>query len=444
MTGIFASALLFVMQAQVLTLAEAERRATLHQPALAQAEHAARAGEARTIEARAALLPQVVSVGTYKISTANRPIRIGTLPWFAALRPASNSSLFDYLTASLTASQLLYDFGQSAGDWRASKELAEAGRQDARATLVDVILDVRASFFKAKAQEELVVVARENLENQRRHLREIEGFVEVKLRPAINLAQIRADVGAAELRLLLAENDFAVAKADLGRAMGDTSAQDDELAADEIPAVPEEEYPQERLEARALEQRPDIASLGHHIRSDEHALASARASFGPALHLSAAVTDVGPMFTPGPFETANLRWNYFGALTLTWPVFEGLRTIGRVREMQAVLDQDRAHRDLVSLGARVDVENARRTIAAAKSAIEVSDRVAESAAVRLRLAEARYTEAVGSVLELGDAQLGDVTAKVECVRARFALSISRAQLLHALGGHHFQGRAAAR
>lgn len=431
---------LTLLQAQALTLAEAERRAVAHQPALMQAEHAAAAGEARALGSRAALLPQVVATGTYKASTANRTIRIGTQPYFAALRPSPNHSLYDYLNTGLTATQLLYDFGSSTGAWRASRELALAGREDQRAARVDVLLDVRVSFFRAKAAKQIVEVARESLENQRRHLREVEGFVEVKLRPSIDLAQARADVGAAELRLLLAENDLALAKADLGRAMGEEATPDYDLAPDEIPAVAGEAEPQADLAKRALQRRPDIASLGHRIHADEHALAAARGGYGPALHLVAAFTDAGPMFVPGPFEGAYLHWNYYGALTFTWPVFEGLRTKSRVRESQATLDQDRAHRESVALGARVEVENAWRTIGAAKAAIEVADRAAESASARLSLAEARYQEAVGTALELGDAQLGDVTAKLECVRARFALSIARAQLLHALGSTEAAGK----
>ena len=249
------------------------------------------------------------------------------------------------------------------------------------------------NFFNVRARKELAAVAREHLANQRRHLQQIQGFVDVKLRPSIDLAQAQADVGAAELRLLLAENDYALANAQLGRAMGDTSGGDYDLAADEIPAISEEEESQDQLMRRATQQRADLSALAHHIRSDEQALAGARGGYGPALHMSVAATDAGPLFVPGPFDTKNLHWNYLAALTLTWPLFEGLRTAGHVREMESTLAQSLARRSSVSLTVAVEIETARRTIAAAKTAIKVADGAAESARERLRLAEGRYKEA---------------------------------------------------
>ena len=129
MTVLHASTLLLALHVQVLTLGEAEQRAAKHQPALTEAGHAALAEEARAVQVRAALLPQIIAAGTYRVSTANRAIRIGTLPTFAALSPSPNGRLFDYLTTGVTATQLLYDFGQSAGAWRSSRELAEAGER---------------------------------------------------------------------------------------------------------------------------------------------------------------------------------------------------------------------------------------------------------------------------------------------------------------------------
>jgi outer membrane protein len=53
---------------------------------------------------------------------------------------------------------------------------------------------------------------------------------------------------------------------------------------------------------------------------------------------------------------------------------------------------------------------------------------------RLRLAEGRYQSGIGTVIELGDAQLALTAAAAQRVQADYTLSSSRgAQLLHALG-----------
>ena len=51
----------------------------------------------------------------------------------------------------------------------------------------------------------------------------------------------------------------------------------------------------------------------------------------------------------------------------------------------------------------------------------------------LTLAEARFKNGVGSILEVNDAQLQSTTANAQRVQARLNLATARAQLLAALG-----------
>jgi outer membrane protein len=382
----------------LLTLREAERRAETQHPALAIGRYAADAAEARAVESRASLLPQVLLTSTYRYATGNRPTRIGTrpLPLPSNAVSPSPTTLYDYLNAGLTATQLLYDFGQTTEAWRAARLDAESATLDAHAVRLAVILDVRLAFFVALARRELVGVVREDLANQQRHLAQVTALIEVKARPPIDLVQARANVGAAELRRIAAENDYALAKADLDRAMGETPsvmARDDyDIAAAELPVVPGEEAAPEALFGRASTARPDLASIERQIQAAERGLASVRGSYFPSLHLLLSATDAGPMFDPFPFDSANLRWNYSAGLVLAWPIFEGERTIGRVREAEALLGQAKARRVLLEIGMGVEIEHARRTVSAAKTSVVVSATTAENARERLRLAEGRYKE----------------------------------------------------
>ena len=52
---------------------------------------------------------------------------------------------------------------------------------------------------------------------------------------------------------------------------------------------------------------------------------------------------------------------------------------------------------------------------------------------RLRLAEARYRAGVGSIIEMGDAQVAMVTASSQSVQAEYSLATARSQLQRALG-----------
>ena len=433
MTG--ALALLLALQAEVLSLNQAEHRAEVGHPALTAGQADSAAAAAVAMEARAALMPQISLAAGYRYATANRTVRIGTSPAFVpavlASRPMS-TNLYDYLTTGITLSQLIYDFGQSTGAARTAALQAEAAAFTAESVRLDVLLGVRLAFFAARARKELLDVAREGFATQQQHLAQVGGYVEVKMRPPIDLVQARADVGTMELRMITAENDYAMAKVDLERAMGGVSGDDFEVGSDALPAIEDEGQSASVLFAGAAG-RPDLVGADRQVKANEQALSAARGGYFPQVHLVLAAIDAGPMFHPGPFASDNLRWNYSAGLTLAWPLLEGGRTVGRNRQAGATLDASRARRALLETDVRVQIERARRGIITATATVRISQATVVNARERLRLATGRYQAGVGTALEARDAQLAYLNAAADGVQAQFDLSVARAQLLRTLG-----------
>jgi outer membrane protein len=79
------------------------------------------------------------------------------------------------------------------------------------------------------------------------------------------------------------------------------------------------------------------------------------------------------------------------------------------------------------------VEQARLAVRASKAGLAAATDALANARERLRLAEGRYQTGVGSIIELGDAQLAATNAGGQRVRAEYDLATARAQLLEALG-----------
>ncbi len=115
---------------------------------------------------------------------------------------------------------MIWDFGQTPNRWRAARARAVALGDNARATRLEAIADVRTAYFRASAQKSLVGVARQTLANRQRHLEQIRGFVHAGTAPDIDLAQAVADEANARVQVIRAENGYAVARAQLNQAMG--------------------------------------------------------------------------------------------------------------------------------------------------------------------------------------------------------------------------------
>jgi outer membrane protein len=82
---------------------------------------------------------------------------------------------------------------------------------------------------------------------------------------------------------------------------------------------------------------------------------------------------------------------------------------------------------------RLELEQARLAVRAARATLEADGEVVVNARERLRLAEGRYAAGLGSGLELDDAQVAVTNAAAQEVKARFSLAAARAQLARALG-----------
>lgn len=410
---------------RVLTLAEALRAALARQPQLLQAQAGTRAATARADESRAPLLPQLSGSASYQRTTSNFTPRPGST-FSTGQLPSSSWKTTDYYSFGATLSQLIYDFGQTSGRWRAAQASAAALRDTESYTVVQVTLGVESAYFTARAGKDLVTVARDNLANQDAHLRQTEGFVRAGTRPEIDLAQARTDRANALVQLINAENAYETEKAQLNQAMGLEGPTDYDVANDTLPPVEGEDLAIDPLLAEALKHRQDVASLEQQARAQELTLRAVRGAYWPALGVSTGLDNAG-------VSLDSTVWNWNATATLSWNVFQGGLTRAQAQEARANLDSVQAQASALRQQVRVDVEQARLAVRASRQSLAATEEALVNARERLRLAEGRYQAGAGSAIELGDAQVALTTAAAQRVQAEYNLSTSRAQLLRALG-----------
>jgi outer membrane protein len=289
-----------------------------------------------------------------------------------------------------------------------------------------VTLNVRQAFFNARAQKDLVHVAKDTLENQERHLKQIQGFVKVGARPDIDLAQARADRANAEVQLINASNAYANAKAQLNQAMGIEARLDYDVNDESFHPVEGEALTIDTLMSEALRARPEVAQIAEQLHAQERTIDAALGGWFPALAAQAGLTDQGP-------GLGNLVWNWNVQIVLSWNVFQGFLTQQTVREARAGYDAIEAQVESLRLSIRLELEQAFLAVQAAKAAFVASHEALTNAKERLRLAESRYAIGVGNVIELGDAQVALTAAAGQEVGASYSVAIARAQLVKALG-----------
>jgi outer membrane protein len=426
-----ALAVLVLANVKVISLAEAVQTASEHQPTLRQAHANSDVARARANEARAPLLPQLSGIAQYTRATGNTAAgsigactQLGSGTTMRAARPTWD--MCDNFNFGITATQTLWDASGQLARWRQNVSFAESVEATERATGLAITLNVRAAYFAARANKALVQVARETLANQDRHLQQTEGFVKVGTQPEIAVAQARTDRANARVQLIQAENNYEIAKATLNQAMGVERDTAYDVSDETIGIVDGEDLATDPLLDEALKTRPEFVNLDKAIKAQELAVWAAKTAYGPSLTASTGFTNRGT-------DLGFLVWNWSFSLTLNWQLFQGGLTWYTVKEQKASLDALGAQRQTLRLQTRLEVDQARLAVRANKEAVLAADEAVTNARERLRLAEGRFSAGVGSIIELGDAQVAYTAAAAQKVQADYNVSTARAQLLKALG-----------
>jgi outer membrane protein len=415
MTAVLAA---LIAAARIVTLDDAVQSAREHQPQLRQARASTAAAGARARASFAPLLPQVSATAGYQRALAHS----GTIASSTGVLATTASSFSDRIEASV----LVFDFFATPNRWRAAQAQADAQAASERATALTVDFNVRAAYFDARANRALAQVARDNLQNQVRHLEQIAGFVQAGTRAEIDLIQARTDTANARVTLINADNAYQTSKVTLNAAMGVVGPTDYDIADTQLGPVEGEDAPLDALLAEANRTRPEVQSLDDQVRSQQLTVRALEGGYAPAISANVGFTQAGPALD-------RLNWTAGAGLSLTWNIFQGGLTRAQVSEAQANVIAAVAQLDLLRQQIQSDVDGARLALRAAKESLSATQEALINARERLRLAEERYSVGVGSAIELGDAQVALAQAAAQAVQADDRLATARAQLLRAVG-----------
>ena len=409
----------------VLTLDRAIEIAMRQQPSLRLSKAQLEAALGRADLARVARNPTIVldaSAGTGSSVKTGTGTGTGGAGTGARLGP----DFFSHEESTglgATARWQIYDFGQTAANIRAADLNAEATAATINTTTLDIRTNVEIAYLTAVADRKLVLVAETTVRSEDSHLDQARRFVAAQAHDPIEVAQAQARDANARSALAQAQSNEAIALANLRSAIGWLDPEHSPTVAANWPTPPETEPSAlAALVDTARKNRPEIVQLDKLMQAADASLDAARAERRPVLSASAQ-TQWSPAtgnWSPEPSWSAGL--------SLTWSLFDGGRSAADQRVANANLLSAGALRDalLVTLTSQLDA--ARAQIVANKANVAASTEAVTAAQAQLKLSEARYTQGLGSQIELADAQTAVTTAQGNLVLAEFQLATAWAQL----------------
>ncbi|MHB8420526.1 MAG: TolC family protein [Myxococcales bacterium] len=434
---------------QTLTVDEALARARKAQPALRFAADNVEAAHQRIGEAIGGYLPQLSGAFNYQLATSNFVVSPGLAQVFASgssgpvsaclsgtgavvvcpprsFGAGESMTPYSYFNPQLNLMGTVWDFGRTSNAVGQAHAAERGSEQDLVTARHQVDLNVRTAFYTALADQQLVDVAKEQVEDQQKHLALAQARFEVGAGAKSDVSLALANEKNAEVSLFTAENNFDVAKATLNQAMGVPTTRLDyrlvptplELGA-EIPSV-------ERGTERALQSRPDYKSAVEKVAAQQKLLDAERANLYPSLGYNAQLGWAS-------YGTLPLIYNWQLGATLNVPIFLAGIDYHKIKEYQATLDSLVASRDTIALQVRLDVQSAVLTALQTKASLASAEAAVKSGEDALALAEGQYQVGVGTIVTLDDAQVTEVTAKAGLIQADYTFESALAKLKYALG-----------
>jgi outer membrane protein len=324
-------------------------------------------------------------------------------------------------SATVTAQQLLWDFGKTLAATDAARAGAKSSAEDVEIQKQETVRLVKEGYYGLALSNRLVQVNQQALDRALVNLRSAKGFFDVGTQPKSSVTRAEVDVATGQLNLIIAVNNVNIFRLTLNQLMGvpiNTPTEiRDNLAYEHV------EFETKNLLNEAFARRPEYRQIKARYDQADFTVKQQFRNFFPNV------------VAQGTYGAARSDMNeaYSYGLQLNWTIFDGGGKIALYKQAQAQRDAAQARVRDTELTIWQQVERAYVTVQQSEEAIGAAQKGVESADENFRLSQGRFDAGVANIIELTDAQLALTTAQATVTQALAAYRIAIAQLERFMG-----------
>ena len=341
------------------------------------------------------------------------------------------------LIGTLSASQLLYDFGKTSGMIDSAHNEADAYKATMNQTISQKILDIKTRYYNALKMRSIIQVNKKNIKLQEGQLRRATRYYENGIKTIIDVSDANVRLTQAQLDLSNSEYELKLRLALLEESMayvpygGKYSLLHKELnlpnVAHRLPVI---NTAIGRLEGFAYDHRFELQSSKYLVQSSEAIVKSQEGGYYPTLSIQGDYTaqDVDQKFE---LMTPERQWQ--AGVNLQWNLFAGKQTDASVQEAKIASLKSTARVEEIRLMIKREVVEASLGVRRTKDSVTLSQSIAKASKEKFHQAQKRYDNELSDYIELQEAQQGYITSLGNLVVTYYDYYISIAQLDYAVG-----------
>jgi len=402
-----------------LTLRDAINMALRYNLGQIESQENVRAARGQRLRALSYLLPQVsagVAENVEQESTAPLGIKPPVFP--SVIGP------YSFSTAEASASQTLFSF-QSIQRFRAARNADEAASLSYNDTLDVITLTVGNAYLKVIEAASRIEASEAQVRNAQAIYDQAVEDLQAGTSPKIDVTRSSVQLHTEQYGLSVARNDFAIAKLNLGRAIGLPLGQQFELA-ESLPYSDLEPPTVEDALKSAYRERSDFRAALVSEQAAQKDLSAARGERYPVVAVSGDYGVQG--FT---FGQSHGVFGFQAGVNV--PIFTGERIKGDVTIAEAVLHQRKAEAENLRGQVDYDVRTAYLNLEAAKEQVTVAKQNVDLANENLDRSKERFSAGVTDSVEVVQAQQSLAGANDQYIVSLYAHNLAKLELARALG-----------
>lgn len=330
----------------------------------------------------------------------------------------------DGYSSSVSATQLIYDFGKTGLTNKIQKNNYYSAQQDEQGTINDVIYKLKQAYYGVLNAQESRNVYVQSVEQYQEQLKRAKAFYSVGTRPKIDVTTAQVNLNNAKLNLIKGENALKTAYYNLTNIMG-IYDENPNFTLTMKDSIPEYNITIEDALKEAKNNRPDLLALQLKLENAQKNVNLAKTGFAPSLTANGSYSWSGQDF---PLYD---RWSVGAGISV--PIFSGLSTYNQVKESKNSLQVAYANLTAKEQAILLDIKTCYFNLEEAKTRIPVAELSKKEAQENYDLAVGRYKVGVGNYIEVKDAEITLSNAKLAYINAVFDYNLAIADLKRAMG-----------
>lgn len=393
-----------------LTLEDCINITLQNNPEIAASYSTQEAQRSQLKQSKSGYLPQVNGNASYSRSNTNTANQ--------------NTGTNNNYSAGISATQLIYDFGQTSSNVGIQEKSYQTAVQNTNTLVNNKIYALKVAYYAVLSAEESENIYRQSVEQYTEQLKRAKAFYEVGTYPKIDVTSAQVNLNDAKLNLLTAQNSLKTKRQELLNVMGITEPENS-FTLEMKDTLPPFDLTLEEALKEAHKNRPDLLAKQLQVESARQNVTLSKTGYAPTLTANGSYNWSGNDF---PLYD---RWSAGASLNV--PIFSGFSTYNKVEQSKQNLQT--AQHNLTALEQQIslDVKTAYLDLNNAKERIPVAELTAKQAKESYDLAVGRYKVGVGNYIEVKDAETSYSKAKLSHIQAVFDYNLAVAKLKNSIG-----------